>query len=76
MTNFSIPSQDTQIDARDQQWLAIVKEAVESEREGCAALFDQPHMEYFGREIQDAIRSRVSLTHATQACSMPATPKG
>jgi hypothetical protein len=23
-----------------------------------------------------AIRSRVSLTHATQACSMPATPKG
>jgi hypothetical protein len=28
------------------------------EREACAQLFPQPHMEYFGREIQDAIRAR------------------
>jgi hypothetical protein len=28
------------------------------EREACAVLFNQPHMEYFGQEIQDAIRAR------------------
>jgi hypothetical protein len=28
------------------------------EREACAVLFNQPHMEYFGQEIQDAIRNR------------------
>jgi hypothetical protein len=28
------------------------------EREALAALFSQPDMEYFGREIQDAIRAR------------------
>jgi len=28
------------------------------ERESCAQLFPHPHMEYFGREIQDAIRAR------------------
>ena len=28
------------------------------EREACAKLFDKPHMEHFGRNIQDAIRAR------------------
>jgi beta-galactosidase GanA len=28
------------------------------EREACAVLFNQPHMEYFGQEIQGAIRAR------------------
>jgi hypothetical protein len=28
------------------------------EREACAKLFPQPHMEYFGQDIQDAIRAR------------------
>ena len=28
------------------------------EREACAQLFPQPHQEYFGRDIQDAIRAR------------------
>jgi hypothetical protein len=28
------------------------------EREACAKLFPQPHMEYFGQYIQDAIRAR------------------
>jgi hypothetical protein len=28
------------------------------EREQCAQLFPQPHQEYFGRDIQDAIRAR------------------
>jgi hypothetical protein len=28
------------------------------EREQCAKLFPEPHKEYFGRDIQDAIRAR------------------
>jgi hypothetical protein len=28
------------------------------EREACAQLFPEPHKEYFGRDIQDAIRAR------------------
>jgi hypothetical protein len=31
---------------------------LEAEREACAQLFPQPHQEYFGRDIQDAIRAR------------------
>jgi hypothetical protein len=30
------------------------------EREVCAKLFPEPHKEYFGRDIQDAIRTRRS----------------
>ena len=30
------------------------------EREAIAALFPQPHQEYFGAEIQDAIRARTT----------------
>jgi hypothetical protein len=29
-----------------------------AERKACAKLFPQPHMEYFGQEIQDAISAR------------------
>lgn len=32
--------------------------AILAERKDCAELFSQPHMEYFGHEIQDAILSR------------------
>jgi hypothetical protein len=31
---------------------------VTKEREQCAKLFPEPHKEYFGRDIQDAIRAR------------------
>jgi hypothetical protein len=31
---------------------------VEAEREACAKVFPEPHKEYFGRDIQDAIRAR------------------
>jgi hypothetical protein len=38
-----------------QRLVALVRA---DEREACAVLFNQPHMEYFGQEIQDAIRNR------------------
>jgi hypothetical protein len=38
--------------------IRLVKMAAEHEREQCAQLFPQPHQEYFGRDIQDAIRAR------------------
>lgn len=41
-----------------QLWLKRIDQAVKEEREACANLFSQPHMEYFGRDIQDAIRAR------------------
>jgi hypothetical protein len=41
-----------------QLWLKRIDEAVKDEREACAQLFPQPHKEYFGRDIQDAIRAR------------------
>jgi len=37
---------------------AFAKLVADKEREACANLFSQPHMEYFGRDIQDAIRAR------------------
>ena len=37
---------------------AFAKLVAAKEREACANLFSQPHMEYFGRDIQDAIRAR------------------
>jgi hypothetical protein len=46
-------------DGVDAEWIARrTKYAVEQEREACAKLFPQPHMEYFGQDIQDAIRAR------------------
>lgn len=45
-----------------QRWIermkAFAKLAAAKEREACAKLFSQPHMEYFGQDIQDAIRAR------------------
>jgi hypothetical protein len=38
--------------------LEHMQREVAVEREACANLFPQPYMEYFGREIQDAIRAR------------------
>jgi hypothetical protein len=35
-----------------------MREQVSKEREACAKLFPEPHKEYFGRDIQDAIRAR------------------
>jgi hypothetical protein len=35
-----------------------MREQVAKEREQCAKLFPEPHKEYFGRDIQDAIRAR------------------
>jgi hypothetical protein len=37
---------------------AFAKLVAAKEREACAKLFPQPHMEYFGQDIQDAIRAR------------------
>ena len=37
---------------------AFAKLIAAKEREACAKLFPQPHMEYFGQDIQDAIRAR------------------
>jgi hypothetical protein len=37
-----------------------MREQIAKEREQCAQLFPQPHQEYFGRDIQDAIRARSS----------------
>ena len=39
-------------------WTLMCEKMVAIEREACAKLFPQPHMEYFGRDIQDAIRAR------------------
>jgi len=38
----------------------MIPAAVAAEREACAKLFPEPHKEYFGRDIQDAIRTRRS----------------
>jgi hypothetical protein len=38
--------------------IAFAKLVAAKEREACAKLFPQPHMEYFGQDIQDAIRAR------------------
>ena len=46
---------DEQLQAFFQRLVALVRA---DEREACAVLFNQPHMEYFGQEIQDAIRAR------------------
>jgi hypothetical protein len=35
-----------------------MREQIAKEREQCAKLFPEPHKEYFGRDIQDAIRAR------------------
>jgi hypothetical protein len=43
---------------------ARVAQAQAEERERIAALFPQPHQEYFGQEIQDAIRARGGKEHA------------
>lgn len=37
---------------------SFAKLVAAKEREACAKLFSQPHMEYFGQDIQDAIRAR------------------
>jgi hypothetical protein len=43
----------------DKNWLERFAAIVRAdEREACAVLFNQPRMEYFGQEIQDAIRAR------------------
>jgi hypothetical protein len=50
-----------QLTARDQQWLAIVKEAVEREREACAAAADNfltQGRSPLGHSVAAAIRSR------------------
>jgi hypothetical protein len=46
---------DEQLQAFFQRLVALVRA---DEREACAVLFNQPRMEYFGQEIQDAIRAR------------------
>jgi hypothetical protein len=38
--------------------VAFAKLVAAKEREAFAKLFPQPHMEYFGQDIQDAIRAR------------------
>jgi hypothetical protein len=46
------------VDALGTEIVDRIDGEVEAEREACAQLFPQPHQEYFGRDIQDAIRAR------------------
>jgi regulator of sigma D len=45
-------------DDRAKAFEAFAKLIAAKEREACAKLFPQPYMEYFGQDIQDAIRAR------------------
>jgi len=46
------------VDALGTEIVDRIDGELEAEREACAQLFPQPHQEYFGRDIQDAIRAR------------------
>jgi len=56
------PMQQMLADAVTQHYhesaIQFAKLVAAKEREACAKLFPQPHMEYFGQDIQDAIRAR------------------